>query len=89
MFETQITEFYKGVTQSSHFDWMSEYCTPTQGPIGRGSGNDFITLSGYPTKSDIDNDEDIIPYVRPGVIKLTYGYNVKTNPSRLFPYNHT
>lgn len=62
--ETQITEFYKGVTQSSHFDWMSEYCTPSQGPIGRGSGNDFITLSGHPTMTSLDNDKDIIPYLR-------------------------
>jgi hypothetical protein len=80
-FASEITQFYKAVTDSSHFDWLSEYNTPKMGSISRGSGNDAIKLEGFPTKKLLDNGNDIQKYLR----SLVKAGTLKPNSNSYYP----
>ncbi|KAJ3330831.1 hypothetical protein HDU76_004749 [Blyttiomyces sp. JEL0837] len=71
---SKLTGFYSAVTDSPYYDMLAQYSTPSQ-KLGRGTATQPITLSGYPTKTSLDNDNDIVPYltslVKSGALKPT------------------
>ncbi|KAJ3330827.1 hypothetical protein HDU76_004745 [Blyttiomyces sp. JEL0837] len=60
----KLPGFYAAVVDSAHYDMLQQYSTSDSSIIGRGTTKSPITLSGYPTKTALDNDKDIVPYLR-------------------------
>lgn len=50
----QVNAFYKGITNSAHMDWLSEYNTPTQS-IGRGTLYGSLVDDGAPAGDEISD----------------------------------
>ncbi|KAJ3307828.1 hypothetical protein HDV04_002456, partial [Boothiomyces sp. JEL0838] len=55
-YKSNLNAFYAGVVNSAHYDWLSEYNTPTQ-KIGRGTfGGSIDYTSNLKTSLDDVND---------------------------------
>ncbi|KAJ3330830.1 hypothetical protein HDU76_004748 [Blyttiomyces sp. JEL0837] len=74
-YSTKLTAFYGNVTASTYYDMLAQYSTPTQ-KLGRGTAVAPVTLSGYPTKTSLDNDNDIVPYLRNYPIHFAPGISI-------------
>ncbi|KAI9341002.1 hypothetical protein DFJ73DRAFT_778907 [Zopfochytrium polystomum] len=61
-FASDLEGFYAGVTDSTYFDMLAQYWTPTQS-IGRGKFIKSISLTGLPSGTSID-DSNIQSYLR-------------------------
>ncbi|KAI9365362.1 hypothetical protein DFJ73DRAFT_918556 [Zopfochytrium polystomum] len=58
-YASKLPGFYKGVTSSTYYDMLSQYSG-----IGRGTYKGAITLSNLPSATDLDDANDIQPYLR-------------------------
>ncbi|KAI9326149.1 hypothetical protein DFJ73DRAFT_909669 [Zopfochytrium polystomum] len=61
-YASDLEGFYSGVTNSTYFDMLAQYYTPTQ-TIGRGTFVKSISLTGLPSSKSID-DSAIQTYLR-------------------------
>ncbi|KAJ3293802.1 hypothetical protein HDU76_007008 [Blyttiomyces sp. JEL0837] len=67
-YSDKLPAFYGAVVNSTHFDMLKQYSI-SGSSIGRGTTASPITLNGYPTAKALDNDKDIVPYLRALVAK--------------------
>ncbi|KAJ3330826.1 hypothetical protein HDU76_004744 [Blyttiomyces sp. JEL0837] len=72
--------FYAAIVNSTHYDMLVQYSTKDQ-VLGRGSAKTPITLSGQPSKTSLDNDNDIVPYLK----SLVQSGTLKPNGNSYYP----
>ncbi|KAI9365361.1 hypothetical protein DFJ73DRAFT_918550 [Zopfochytrium polystomum] len=73
---TDLAGFYEGVTNSIHFDMLSQYSG-----IGRGSYKGSITLTGQPSSTSLTDETDIQNYLR----RLVAAGTLKPTANSYFP----
>ncbi|KAJ3317062.1 hypothetical protein HDV06_002096, partial [Boothiomyces sp. JEL0866] len=78
-YKTQINAFYKGVVNSSYYDWLKEYNTKNQ-TIGRGTFGGSIDYTTS-LKSSLDDQNDIQPLLT----SLADAGKIKPNSNTYFP----
>ncbi|KAI9354127.1 hypothetical protein DFJ73DRAFT_923788 [Zopfochytrium polystomum] len=75
-YASNLVGFYTGVVNSTYYDMLSQYSS-----IGRGSYKGSLTLTGLPSKTSLDDANDIQPYLR----SLVSAGTLKPNANSYYP----